>query len=259
MNNKQKTINLLFRFMDESTKDDIKKFISESNINNSIEFNTSSEVDMLFKDRVDEYLTFLSDEEVLDLRNYTGYEYRNINAVLRNDWNYEINGKISEDKLNYYNNLSNSIEKIIILFPSINANFKVYRGTNLSYFKNYGVSSLSDLKSLENNFLFDEGFTSTSILSENSFYKKTNDLGINYNINIVYNIDGRYSDGALLTNDALSYSKSQSEYLINKSNLSYVNKVEIDEVNNTAVIYVTLIPTKVWDKYRYEKEKKPTI
>ena len=42
---------------------------------------------------------------------------------------------------------------------------------------------------------------------------------------------------------------NQSEYIINKCSLSYVNDVVINEDDKTATIYVTLIPSKIWDVY----------
>ena len=72
-------------------------------------------------------------------------------------------------------------------------------------------------------------------------------IGRQFLNNVYYN--DIVKSGALLYNDFLTYSVNQSEYIINKCSLSYVNDVVINEDDKTATIYVTLIPSKIWDVY----------
>ena len=50
-----------------------------------------------------------------------------------------------------------------------------------------------------------------------------------------------------LINDDLSYSKIQSEYLINKSSLSKIIDVKISTDGKLAYMKVVLIPQKMWN------------
>lgn len=150
----------------------------------------------------------------------------------------------------------NVMDRVITSFPSLDFSFKVYRGVNLNYFREYAVENLEDLKKLNNTFLFEDAFLSTSILKGNDFFGKKDDRGIDYNVRVIYNVDGRYSDGALLDSYFLSYSENQMEYLINKESLSFVRKVEIDHEKNEAFIYADLIPSKIWNKRKYNSKIK---
>ena len=67
-------------------------------------------------------------------------------------------------------------------------NVKVFRGVPISYFSEYGISSLDDLRSLKGEFLLDKGFVSTSLVEDDCYYKKENELGLNYNVKIEYSI-----------------------------------------------------------------------
>lgn len=46
----------------------------------------------------------------------------------------------------------------------MNIDFKTYRGTPLSHFKDYGINNIEDLNLLVGKFIYEEGFTSTSVL-----------------------------------------------------------------------------------------------
>ena len=252
MKDKKRIIILIFKFMEDEEKQNVMDYIKNFRSSDYFEFKSMQQVNSSFDDKINEFLTDLNQEDILLLRMYTGYKYRNINAILRDDWNYDINGLKTDDIKKEYEDIAEQIDNIIYKFPKLNLKFKTFRGTTLSYFKDYNVNNLKDLKSLSGEFIYEPGFTSTSIVKNNDFFNKQNDLGLNYNIRIVYSIDGNYKDGALLYNDSLSYSKGQTEFIINKSSLSYVNEVIVDENNNEATIYVTLIPTEIWDKRRYE-------
>ena len=102
MNNKLKTIEMVFRFMGDETKEEINRYLIDSYKKDYIELKNEEQVIDMFEEKINIFLDNLTESKVKDLRNYTGYNYRNINAVLRNNWNYEINGEISDEKVSYY-------------------------------------------------------------------------------------------------------------------------------------------------------------
>lgn len=95
--------------------------------------------------------------------------------------------------------------------------------------------------------MFEEGFTSTSIIEDSCYFNKVLDTGKNYNVEIKYLITPEYDEGALLLNHDMSYSINQNEYLINKVSLSKVIDVKINEDLNKAILTVVLVPRKKWD------------
>lgn len=196
----------------------------------------------------------LSYNETDTLLNYSGFNYKHINAVLRDTWNYEDNGDIS--KVNEYRALAYQLNQIIQNHPTmLNDNITVYRGVDINYFKQYGIDSLDQLKTLENNYMLDRGFVSTSLQEDTCFFKKDNDLGLNYNVKIEYMVPQEFKDGILLGNST-SYSPNQQEFLINSSNLTKVSSVVVKD-DNTATIKATLIPKELYDNYYKNKDNKP--
>lgn len=184
------------------------------------------------------------------LLNYSGYNYKHINAVLRGTWNYEENGDVS--KADDYRMLAEHLGQIIIEHPTIlSDNIMTYRGVDINCFKQYGIENLEDLKELEGKYMLDKGFISTSIDEDKCFFKKENDIGKNYNIKIEYMIPHEFRDGIFLENNS-SYSPSQQEFLINASNLSRVSSVTIND-DNTAIVRATFIPKELYDDYYRSK------
>ena len=45
-----------------------------------------------FTEDIRDYSKSIDLEDYLTLRTYTGYEFKNINAILRDNWTYEVNG-----------------------------------------------------------------------------------------------------------------------------------------------------------------------
>ena len=194
----------------------------------------------------------LTQDEKETLLNYSGFNYKHINAALRNNWNYELNGNSANQE--EYRKIGFSIVELIRQKKTgLKENIITYRGVDLSYFKDYGITSLDELQSLEGNFLLDSGLVSTSLEEKTSYFKKENDLGLNYNIKIEYMVPQEFKDGIYLTGNA-SYNPEQQEFLINASNLSKVNSVTINP-DNTAVIKTTLIPKEIYDSYYRENKK----
>lgn len=197
-------------------------------------------------DTVNNFLSQLSSDELMIIRSYTGYQFKNINAHLRHNWNYEENGLLTPEIEQKYNDLSEKICTIAAKFPSLNTDFITYRGVDISAFKEYGIDTLYDLKDMQGKYLYEKGFTSTSTKRENSFFNRTLETGKNYNIEIQYLIPKESSDGILLAGQELSFSPGQNEYLINKDSLSRVINVSVNKELNQAQLTVALIPKKLW-------------
>lgn len=95
--------------------------------------------------------------------------------------------------------------------------------------------------------MYEEGFTSTSISSESSYFNKTLENGKTYNVGIKYLIPRESKDGILLSSSDLSYSPNQNEYLLNSGSLVKVLDVSVDSERNLAELVVMLIPKRLWD------------
>ena len=234
---------LLMKFLTEDTKKEIDRYIEEHKNTEPIEYN--------FQEDTDEFGRSLTDEEYMTIRLYTGTNYKNINAVLRNTWNYEDNSDSS--KKDYYKRLGEDISSIIDKYPELKNNIKTFRGTSLREFKKYGVTNLEELKQLEGKYLYEEGFTSTSLEEKSSFFNREI-FGEIQNIEVIYNISTASRDGMPILSKDLSYCTNQKEYILNKNCLSKILKVEIKD--NTAVIEVLIIPQKLWNKEKYIKTEK---
>ena len=116
---------LLMRYLSEDTKKEIDRYVEEHKNTESIEYN--------FQEDTDDFGRSLTDEEYMTIRLYTGTNYKNINAVFRNTWNYEDNGDSS--KKDYYKRLGEDISSIIDKYPKLKNNIKTFRGTSLREFK----------------------------------------------------------------------------------------------------------------------------
>ena len=103
---------------------------------------------------------------------------------------------------------------------------------------------------MKGEFLLDKGFVSTSLVEDDCYYKKENELGLDYNVKIEYLVPEEFEDGVSIGN--VSYSPGQNEDLINAWNIASVSDVRMDGEDG-AVVTALLIPKKVYDKaYRHE-------
>ena len=103
--------------------------------------------------------------------------FKNINAILRGNWNYEENGLLNQEVEAKYRSLARNIENIIDKFLKPDTNFVVFRGVEANYFSKYGITSLNELASMKDKFIYEEGFTSTSILKDTSYFGKSLETG----------------------------------------------------------------------------------
>lgn len=200
------------------------------------------------KNNLDDIYQDITNEEIDLIRYYTGVSYREINAVLRNNWNYETNGILTEEKLTEYKKIASNISDAISRTKSLNNDIKVYRGVSLDAFKRYGINSLDELLSLKGEYYYEQAFTSTSLEKDASFFDRPLEWHSQCNIEITYLVPKESEDGIPLLTNQTSYSKNQSEFLINSGSLSKIIDVNLSEDKTKAYIIMALIPKKVWDR-----------
>lgn len=253
------TTRFIQKCMQPEELENINIFIQEVKRRSYMTLEDSSKLISLFGSKVSKFQEELSEEELLKIRSYTGYDFRNINATLRGNWTYDINGLLTKEKTDDYKKISSEISKIIQKFPSLDIDITAYRGTNITAFNDYGITSLDELSSLKNNYLYDRGFTSTSLIRDSSFFKRDLEWGPQSNIEIEYLIPAECQDGAILSSNNLSYSNNQWEFVINSANLSKVIDVEVNKDENTAYIKAVLLPKNLWNIYASENNNSKHI
>lgn len=236
-----KDVRKIMRFMDDEDKENINHFYSTCLERYYSEF-ADPEMALMSTD-----MGSYSNDMVDVLTNYSGYNYRRINAAAMGIWDYDKHGSGNERERFY--TIAQDLEEAINNNQKSMGNIKVFRGVPLSYFSNYGISSLEELDSLKGGFLFDKRFISTSLVEEKCYYKMKNDLGLNYNVKIEYLLPEEFTDGVSIGH--ASYSPGQCEYLINSWNLARV--VDVKREDEGAIVTAMMIPKKVYDKaYRYD-------
>ena len=224
------------------------------------EFTSEYQVEETLSLMLNNFLEQLNDEEKKQIRTYTGYQFKNINAILRNNWNYEVNGTLTLELQEEYLLLADAIRKIIYKAPFIPFDLKVYRGVSISAFRDYHITKLEDLIYLKNHYLFEDGFTSTSFIKEKCFYNKDiYTITGKPNILIEYLIPKGSDDGVPLLTEDISYSKELDEFLINSSSLFQVIDVQINEERQVAYLKVLLIPERIWNYQDYQKERETEL
>ena len=241
-----KDVARVFRMIDVEEKNNIGKFCSACSFREYRTF-TDPEMALMACD------SGVYDSDVIDvLKDYSGYNYRRINASARGRWNYEKHGLLREREI--FDKIATDLREAIDNNQRSVGNIKVFRGVPLSYFSEYGIESLEDLKSLEGGFLLDKGFVSTSLIDKDCYYRKPNELGLNYNVKIEYLIPEEFEDGISLGN--ATYCPGQHEYLINALNIANVVDVIMDGEDG-CIVRAMMIPKKVYDKaYRQEAGNK---
>lgn len=251
---KNRIVNQVLRYIGEYQLVEIESFINAVLERNFITFENEDKINSFFKEYLDKFYSNHNTRDIQNIRNYTGYNFSNINAVLRDNWNYNINGVLTKQKIDDIRKYTYNLGQIMDNLESLTYNVRTYRGTTLSSFKSYGVNSISDLEFLKGKYLYEEGFISTSLIRERSFFNRDLEYHEACNIEIEYLIPEEVNEVLPLINDDLSYSKSQSELLISKGSLSKVVDVVLSDDKKKAFIKVVLVPKKVYDR-KLEQER----
>ena len=258
MESKDRYTNMVLKYSLNDRLDDIDIYINELLCRSYKTFQNMDDINDEFKDNEDALSTVIGQDGIENLRYYTGIAFRNVNAVLRNNWSYDVNGELTSDKQIEFRELARSIsDSINKSGKELSSDIIVYRGVSRSAFKNFGINFISDLILLKDQFVYDSGFVSTSLIRDKSFFDRELEYHDKCNIEIEYLIPNECADGIPLINSDLSYnSDEQTEYLINSGNLSKVIDVKFNEDKSKAYIKMAYIPKKVWDKtYGISDEK----
>lgn len=213
--------------------------------------NKQIEIKNIPKDKINTYFKKgfnklkLSKTDYLILRNYTGFNFKGINGLLRNKWNTKFNGQLNEEKEYRFRSNADNISYLIKKFPKNKKAFKVYRGVTIDAFKDYGIDKIKDLVYLKDNYIFEQGFTSTSLIRDTSYFDKEID-GKLYNIELEIIVPKDSQDGMPLTGYELSFSPGQNEYVFDRESLTKIIDVEIKK--DYAYLKGILIPKKLYVK-----------
>lgn len=229
--------------------ENIKDFISSSKSKSYHEFTSTDVLSPFGQEYINAISRQLTPEEKSALKRYSGFDYKVINQVSRNQWNYDTLGAQTPEKVSSAREAVEQIDHAIVSAPATPTDFIAFRGTNLDSFNGYKIDSLSDLTQLENQFFLETGFTSTSLLPDTSFVDRDfNDpLRNPCNIEIKYRIPADSHDGVGLLSNELSYNPEQNEFLLNRYSLSFISNVKVDETHNRATMEMTLIPSSIYD------------
>lgn len=255
-----KLTNYLFRYLEEGKEEELDFYVSDVLNREYLSLENDEQVSEVFGEMASEFTQNLTYQEALNLRSYSGFSHKEINALLRDKWNYEQHGKLTEERKSEYRKTGQDIEKIVFKFPPLEKNIKVYRGVTIAQFSDYGIYTLDDLTAMEGKYFYDAGFTSTSLVRKKSLYNTEAFQIGKRNIEIEYLIPEECHDGALLLDEFTSHYKAENEYLINSRSLIRIVSVDINKQDNTAFLRAVLIPKKIWDpmavKCREEEIKK---
>ena len=121
-------LNILLKLLGEEKLQEINSYVSEVFLNDFCEYQDKEQVLNSFEEKMNAFSHELTDIELMDLRSYTGYNFKNINAILRGNWNYEENGLLNQEVEAKYRSLARNIENITDKFPKLDTNFVVFRG-----------------------------------------------------------------------------------------------------------------------------------
>jgi len=234
---------------------EINSYVNSILKENCTSFKSNEEINSTFETYISNLLASLTRDEISKILRYTGIDFRRVNPVLRGYWDYDKSGALTDEIKSDAYVLAESIRKIILKSSrSLGFNLKTYRGTSIRSFYSLGITSLCDLSCLKDKYLYESGFTSTSLLSETSFFVKQPEWGDLCNIEIEYFIPGDSNDGIALLSESLSYSTSQNEFLINNGSLFKVVDINVDKAKNCAYLKMVLIPEKIWNPLDYQME-----
>lgn len=234
----------------EKEKISLDMFVSDTQNRNFISFNRLDNLSSIFSDNFDG----LNYDDLSNLREYTGYKYKKINSILRGIVVSNEIGLITSSEKEELSSLATSISKIIEKHSQLPSDISVYRGVTIEQFKQYGIHSLDELVKLKGEFMYEPSFTSTSLLRDESFFKKESDYHDKCNIEIEYLIPEESNCGMPLIGYDMSYSTGQYEYLIDKGTVTKVLDVSYDE-EGLAHIKAMHIPKKVWNKSYSDTEE----
>ncbi len=235
-------------YMGEEKVAEVDQYVDDLIRRDYVTFTSDEQIADFFLEYMNDFYQNTKKEEKQDIRAYSGILFREVNSVLRNRWNYEENGELTDIKKEEVDAVTATIEKVIERQNALSDNIKVYRGVDASIFQECGITSLEELSSLKGKYYYDSGFTSASFIRERSFFDRPLEFHNTCNVEIEYLIPKEESDILPLITSDLSYSPVQTECLIARGNLSKIVEVSVDSEQNRAYLKAALVPKKVWDE-----------
>ena len=215
-------------FINEVKKRDIKTF---SNYEEIVSIYTKQYQELNLTKEEKQKISFY-------LKFYTGNAYDRINALLRNNWQYQEQGILTPEVEQKYQEFLDEIRNIFSLSPVNNLNFVTYRSVPLAIFQSYGINSKEELLSLKNKYYFDPGFVSTSLLNSWQLVKD------NVEMQIIVPLE--CTEAFPLIGSNLSLHVGETEYLIANDSLFKVYDVERNGDKTT--LKMVYIPKKIWQR-----------
>lgn len=253
------TIDYLKRYIGKEKLQELENYLEDLKTQDFYAFNDGAEVHEVLDDVSFGFLAKLDEAEINKIYNYTGLSFRCVNALLRNSWNYDTNGLLTEDLKREYSNYARDLTEIMAKTLEVGRNFRVYRGVNINAFNSYGITRIEDLEYLEGKYFYDEGFMSTSLIRSMSFFEHKPEWGDNPNVLMEIMVPKISDDGIFLNNSLLSSSTNQLEFLIKSGSLFKITEVYFDNNKKTGYLKMVLIPEKIWNLADYEALRKDII
>lgn len=239
------------RVLSENMKEKFRQYVEEVVRPEFLETTEYSYIDEYLKRKSLEVSEKLTEEEKRDIRFFTGYSFRSINALLRDSWSYEVSGRLTLEEKRKNEEMIHSIDGVMQKMPSLELPFVTYRGVKIDAFSVYSVKKLKDLYHLKGKYLYEQSFISTSLKREESYFLKDIENNGFCNIMLQYFIPAFSNDGLLLSTSDITYSKLQNEFLLNRNALFFVSDVVVSD--NSAIIQAVLIPRFIREKVEKEE------
>ena len=110
---------LIFSFLGKDKKEEIDFFANDASQEEYHQIKSAQEVEDLFGEITFNFLLNSKQSELNILKSYTSYTYKELNAVMRNTWNYEENGRLTPEIKQDYLDRGERMTKLIRKFPSL--------------------------------------------------------------------------------------------------------------------------------------------
>ena len=114
----------LFQYLEPGKQEEIDIYLSDILTRDYLTLESQEHVSEIFGSIAAEFTYGLTYEEALSLRSYTGFSHKEINALLRNKWNYEQHGLLTDEKRREYSQIGEEVEKVVFKFPPLDRNIK---------------------------------------------------------------------------------------------------------------------------------------
>ena len=248
-------IDYILQYVGTDNEEVVKCYVAEKLKENYYIFKDEKDILTTLGNFISEYKEVLSDEDKQVLKGYTGLEFRKINSLLRRVWDYEINGRLTDDIKKQSYILAEQMRRAIYQAVKLPIGIISYRGVSIRSFYDYQITTIEDLIYMKDQYYYASAFTSTSLLQEKCFYYEQSSWSDKANILIEYYIPSGSDDGILLADEELSYSSKQWDFLINSSSLFKVIDVFVSEDKTYAKLKMLLIPEQIWNKRDYDMER----